>query len=188
MKKTLVIMTVIGVVGAASAGSINWGSSTGPFDPATFLDEAGVGLAVGDVAQLYQVVGAADTVSGSTIDIAALNVDDALVAASTIGLGTNPTLGTREGKFWVLDTPWATAQGQSYYIRVFNDAAGAVVGNYVGDSGLFTIDSTSEEIIKDMKVIGTMGTDTEIIPEPATIGLMGLAGLGMFLARRKARR
>lgn len=27
-----------------------------------------------------------------------------------------------------------------------------------------------------------------VIPEPATIGLMGIAGLGMFLARRKVRR
>jgi len=30
--------------------------------------------------------------------------------------------------------------------------------------------------------------DSQVIPEPATIGLMGIAGLGMFLARRKARR
>jgi len=29
---------------------------------------------------------------------------------------------------------------------------------------------------------------TVVIPEPATLGLMGIAGLGMFLARRKARR
>lgn len=28
----------------------------------------------------------------------------------------------------------------------------------------------------------------EVIPEPATIGLMGVAGLGLYLARRKARR
>ncbi len=27
----------------------------------------------------------------------------------------------------------------------------------------------------------------EVIPEPATLGLMGIAGLGMFLARKKAR-
>ena len=31
-------------------------------------------------------------------------------------------------------------------------------------------------------------TNVEAIPEPATLGLMGIAGLGMFLARKKARR
>jgi hypothetical protein len=35
--------------------------------------------------------------------------------------------------------------------------------------------------------IDQAGTTT-IIPEPATIGLMGIAGLGMYLARRKTRR
>ncbi len=29
---------------------------------------------------------------------------------------------------------------------------------------------------------------TTVVPEPATLGLMGVAGLGMFLARRKSRR
>ena len=33
--------------------------------------------------------------------------------------------------------------------------------------------------------IANMG---QVIPEPATLGLMGIAGLGMFLARRKVRR
>jgi len=35
---------------------------------------------------------------------------------------------------------------------------------------------------------GNLKTDTPVVPEPATIGLMGIAGLGMFLARRKSRR
>jgi hypothetical protein len=35
---------------------------------------------------------------------------------------------------------------------------------------------------------GAIQTNIEIIPEPATLGLMGIAGLGMFLARRKTRR
>jgi hypothetical protein len=34
----------------------------------------------------------------------------------------------------------------------------------------------------------TMTIGVSVIPEPATFGLMGVAGLGMFLARRKARR
>ena len=36
--------------------------------------------------------------------------------------------------------------------------------------------------------VGNVQTNAQVIPEPATIGLMGVAGLGMFLARRKARR
>ncbi|VGO16120.1 hypothetical protein PDESU_04710 [Pontiella desulfatans] len=35
---------------------------------------------------------------------------------------------------------------------------------------------------------GTATGAVTVIPEPATIGLMGIAGIGMFLARRKARR
>ncbi|WP_372808530.1 PEP-CTERM sorting domain-containing protein [Pontiella sp.] len=36
--------------------------------------------------------------------------------------------------------------------------------------------------------VGALDANIEVIPEPATLGLMGVAGLGMFLARRKARR
>ena len=35
---------------------------------------------------------------------------------------------------------------------------------------------------------GGIQSNIEVVPEPATLGLMGVAGLGMFLARRKSRR
>jgi hypothetical protein len=35
---------------------------------------------------------------------------------------------------------------------------------------------------------GSIQTNVQVVPEPATIGLMGIAGLGMYLARRKVRR
>ena len=40
----------------------------------------------------------------------------------------------------------------------------------------------------DPVVMADAATTVTIIPEPATLGLMGVAGLGMFLARKKARR
>jgi hypothetical protein len=71
-------------------------------------------------------------------------------------------------------------------------------GIQVGDLiGLYTFN------IKDMAAVGVpapalpqdvvipnlvAGTTVTVIPEPATLGLMGIAGLGMFLARKKARR
>ncbi|MDF7825020.1 PEP-CTERM sorting domain-containing protein, partial [Pontiellaceae bacterium B12227] len=36
--------------------------------------------------------------------------------------------------------------------------------------------------------IPSLDANVTVIPEPATLGLLGIAGLGMFLARRKARR
>ena len=37
-------------------------------------------------------------------------------------------------------------------------------------------------------VIGLDGMDITVIPEPATVGLIGLGGLGLFMARKKNRR
>lgn len=47
---------------------------------------------------------------------------------------------------------------------------------------------TPADYFVDGGAAGSLANAGQVIPEPATIGLMGIAGLGMYLARRKARR
>ena len=47
-----------------------------------------------------------------------------------------------------------------------------------------TIYST-EGLVSSPFTLGTSGTAVNVIPEPATIGLLGIAGAGLYAARRK---
>ncbi len=68
-----------------------------------------------------------------------------------------------------------------------DEAYVANVGSLILDRTL-TIMDTPELIFFDGGGITGATANATVIPEPATIGLMGIAGLGMFLARRKVRR
>jgi hypothetical protein len=44
---------------------------------------------------------------------------------------------------------------------------------------------TTEGLVSSPFTLGTSGTAVNVIPEPATIGLLGIAGAGLYAARRK---
>lgn len=67
-------------------------------------------------------------------------------------------------------------------------AAGDMVGLYTFNIEDQAAAGTPAPALAQQVEITSLVADTTVIPEPATIGLMGIAGLGMFLARRKARR
>jgi hypothetical protein len=76
---------------------------------------------------------------------------------------------------WLFVRAWN--QEGTYYAQ--SDALAPTLTEY---------DALTPSTIFDVKgeATGTL-TDIEAIPEPATLGLMGIAGLGIYLARRKAR-
>ncbi len=84
-----------------------------------------------------------------------------------------------------------------FFTRIFNSPI-AAVGEYYLDTpnvsaANWEFDSANpqsiygEDVIASGNGISENGT-TVVIPEPATFGLMGVAALGLFLARKKARR
>ena len=80
------------------------------------------------------------------------------------------------------------------YGRVFQSDV-AAPGSFYYQSGLFAAsDKDPVGPPADTPEVFNLGdnaialADQQVIPEPATFGLMGIAGLGMFLARKKTRR
>lgn len=77
------------------------------------------------------------------------------------------------------------------YVRIFQDSsidAGDLygVGSAVLGSSLTEYDSSvPSTIYSDSFNAAPLTLSNTVVPEPATIGLMGIAGLGMFAARRK---
>lgn len=88
--------------------------------------------------------------------------------------------------------------GANVYARIFD--VGAQSGNgFFFETGIFTLNDKLPPAAPDIRDLDNAGAGGfaglqpngdvyQVIPEPATIGLMGIAGLGMFLARRKTRR
>jgi len=85
-----------------------------------------------------------------------------------------------------------SAVGQAWLVIDAN-GGGVQIGDFIGFGGSATINDLQPnpgDPIGTPQTFagGSVDTNVQVIPEPATIGMMGIAGLGMFLARRKARR
>ncbi len=197
MKKTMAVLAVVAVSGMAHASLINWGGN--------FKQGAGGGVyeytdGDGDTGGQFTSAFTAYLINSSTfnpliqdgmslVDLSA--VTGSALASSPIfikdaGIGQQtaitltPSVSVPDGTdvYTVLvnaDSSWAMIVDVTpANVGAFDPAVG-----YVPTLGV----DTSESLI-------AMGTQdwVQVVPEPATIGLMGVAGLGMFLARKKARR
>jgi len=90
----------------------------------------------------------------------------------------------------IIQAPWVA----DTYVRV----SGIAQDDWVWESSLIALDDKdmSANPAPQTTIFDNGGTggiadgsiQVTVIPEPATIGLMGIAGIGMFLARRKTRR
>lgn len=198
MKKIMMMALVAGLVGAAQADyyinfSSYWGNT---IDGGDFLPN------IGDQATVQLIYaganGIADYGNGDVIDA---SVDTDLLAGDDVllysGIFEN-TGGLYEesaaGSFGVFDG--AAFLGAPVYGRIFNSSApGDGDRFYVGSvANLNDLDSGAEpppvpdnyDLVGPGVGLSPNATGT-VIPEPATIGLMGIAGLGLYLSRRKAR-
>ena len=140
------------------------------------------------VVQLVQNdLGTAATVDESNL----LNAGDTLLATYTSAAGFAGTFGSQG-----VGT-YATPGSGNVIIRIFDlGAANGDVGSAweIGNAsaGFIEYDSlnpgtiySTDGLVSSPFTLGTSGTAVNVIPEPATIGLLGIAGAGLYAARRK---
>ena len=85
--------------------------------------------------------------------------------------------------------------GGNVYGRIFQNS-GAAAGSFyyqgviasIGNVDLGAIPAPLASTYDLLPASASAVANLQVVPEPATLGLMGIAGLGMFLARKKARR
>lgn len=188
MKKEITMAIMVSVAGFVSADiAVDLQNSGGVFttDGATFVDQAYVQLVWNETAPVA---------APGAVGLSLLAPGDTILSdfTTTIGFaGTWSDLGNQGGEydFVGVNTGYLT-------VRVF-DAADLGVGAKFLQFDIDVDGSLTDYVSTDTGTIyqtdGTLGGDIgasayQVIPEPGTIGLMGVAGLGMFLARRKARR
>jgi hypothetical protein len=180
MKKTLAMMAVAVVAVSATADLAYFQFS------ATALTDQGASLSWGPITDgaVVQLVDLSSFVSDGKIDIAniptAWSIGD--IGVTPFG-GSSDTFSERD----------ASLIGQTAYLVFDANGGGIEVGDFIALSAGFEITdmaAASDPAPSNPQTmsVGALDATIEVIPEPATFGLMGVAGLGMFLARRKARR
>jgi len=179
MKKLMTMIVAATVAGVATADLTAWNVSGG-----VATDEAGAATAF--------------TLSGDQVALLGGFVDLTLLQSLVIGVsavGVSPAfLGGKYGTSFTSDGSAAGTATLLLVNRAITSLGDIVFGDYVGvASATFTIDelwatypagtpSPTQGI-----ALGNVQTSIPVVPEPATLGLMGVAGLGMFLARKKTR-
>jgi len=193
VKKTTVILVAIAMVSGAYAdifanfsagfGIAGNGAAGGLVEPVNgttvllqLIGGGGDGLdyEVGDQVFVNGSVSGNDSLLGSLTALVTLGGTDFSDWAATIS-----------GVLTAADTP-------DTWIRVSGIAAGDWV--YEQSVSFASLDSSDPLVLPELLFFDNAGAggaatgSVTVIPEPATFGLMGIAGLGMFLARKKARR
>jgi len=196
MKKVIAVTMAVMIAGIAAADlSINWTSGTsgavldvGGVYPAGPYLTSGTAQLIWSTTPSVTAAGSYDLAGGATL------VDEWMLASSTYGAYGQGFSGS--GIFTDADVGGNDISAGYFYTRIFQgNAAGGeyfldlaqydpTLATYSATDPLTTYKTPVLDAVYNVDANGTMVA----IPEPATIGLMGIAGLGMFLARRKARR
>lgn len=185
MKKIMAIAMVAMVAGITSADlSIDWTSGIA----GGVYDDNGVDFVEGGTAQLIWSTSPMIDTAGA-YDVA--NMADEFVLLTDVtgaygqgfagsGIWSNADVGGNE------------ISSGYFYTRIFSATSDSFLDIAGGSPVLATYSATDPSTVYSDAVLAGVYTinqnGTTVIPEPATIGLMGIAGLGMFLARRKSRR
>lgn len=179
MKKTMAIFVAVAVSGVAVADLAFFQFQA----TSAAVNGTPLGFGPQGVSQV-QLVDLSASVSGNQI-----NIGDITDAWLTGGFGVTPIAGQSDA---FSERPSANL-GQTAYL-LWDPNGGAVeVGDFIALSSGFVISdmaAVGDPAPQNPEIfsVGALDANIEVIPEPATIGLMGIAGLGLFLARRKARR
>lgn len=185
MKKVITMIALLAVAGAASADLSYFKIQGG-----NLYDNTSTAYPFGTMTEgaVIQLVDLSAFVVGGQINIA-----DIPSAYTTVDIAVAPPLlGGAYSTGTISERP-STVIGETAYLVFDPNGGGIQVGDLIGlGTGAEILDmaAAGSPAPADPQIInpGDITANIEVIPEPATIGLMGVAGLGMFLARRKARR
>ena len=146
--------------------------------------------------QLYWVGGngTADNLGGNTLNPGGIAGDDELIGSFTFlndgAIGNEQYAPVND----IITGAPAYYPGADVFARIFN-TIDASAGSYYYEGTIQQVASldpgASPPPLPAAYDLGLPAVNVAfglVVPEPATIGLMGIAGLGMFLARRKTRR
>ena len=197
MKKTMAVLMVVAVAGVASADlAVNAKNQTPLVREGFTSIGPGQGLEAGAYVQLLWK---ADNAGYQSDDLAEslLNPGEYLLRdgyADNVGLFNL----TSSPAFTDAEVGGADVNTGYFYARIFERGTVAP-GDFFLEMGIQGPTLTEfDPLVAPSTYSLNMGLDvaevwidsqgTTVVPEPATIGLMGIAGLGLVLARRKARR
>ena len=170
--KVKLIVAAVAIAAVSHAGLVNWGTtgtwSTDTFDGVTILDGWNVGLYTGTLG-----------------DINTADLEAGLVGSSSMKIQPSPLPGVIPDEFKVIIQELNLADSIPLFTVVFDNADKALAGNYlVVDAATFDSGTAQPPATAiSYNVTDPVGT-WQAIPEPATLGLMGMAGLGLFLDRK----
>ena len=187
MKKVLTMLAVGAIVASASADLTGWA-----FNGPTLTDNGGALFAVGSEVTAHTKLNldltpfVFDNAGQLQIDIANIGAIQTFV---DIGIAPPFAGGTYSSANAASD---GSIAGATAYL-VVKDGLGAIaVGDFIGLGGSGVLEDllpgTDPALPAQNFDGGAVTTNIEVIPEPATLGMMAVAGLGLFLARKKARR
>ncbi len=201
MKKLLTTLAVSGALAAsANAATVSIGDPGFEAWPGTTFQGAGAGLSVGDwtlvqtngpffgmlnQADFGKIVVANPSTSSGTITQSGITLPSVLAAGDTFvvdydffvapGAAATFTLGTLVGTFTPnVGSPITLVQGSDVAINPDNIGATSGTLSFVMNAG------TGRQSAFDNVTL-----DLNSIPEPSSTALVGLAGLGLLLRRRK---